>query len=444
MRYGFARITLLALPMMASLILEQLIGLTDVVFLGRVSETAVAASALGGVAFFLFAMLGFGYTVASQSQMALENGRKNPEGVGLVFTQSAYVLALFCLAFGILTAFSPWALNYLVNDEGVREATASYFVWRMAGLPFGFASTLIRAFLVATLRTRLLTASSIVMVVCNCALDYLLIFGAGPVPALGIVGAALASTLSEIVTLAFFCLCLRLQGDVRRYCLSRFTRVNPGLQKLLILRARWTLLQEAVVMTAWFLFFVWVESMGEEALAASNIVRTVSDLPWIIMHAFSATCGAIGANLVGENRSEDVSGVCHRGFALSLACVSPICLAMLLFPEEILGLFTSIESLRLASVASLTVMTVCFWSGVPGVFYSALYGFMGATRESLVIYVGAALLYGTAAFVLTRVASEVSTVWFSDGLYYYTLALLSAYFWRKRPWERLREATPVR
>ncbi len=435
--FNYRHIVRLTVPMIASLVLEQLIGFTDIIFLGRVSETAVAASALGGVAFLLFAMLGFGYAVAPQSQMALENGRGHPRITGHIFSQSLYALGLLCLIIFGLSFFAPQAFDYLVEDAAIRDASMAYFLWRTAALPFAFLCIALRAFFIATLQTRLLTVSSAVTVATNCVFNYVLIFGVGPIPALGIVGAAVASGIAEIATVLLFLVYLKRSGDATRYGLWLFSAWDARLQSLLIVRGRWTMLQEAIVMTAWFLFFVWVEHLGQEALAVSNIVRTLADLPWILMHAFAATCGAVAANMVGEGRSDEVATVCHKGYFLALAFLSPVCIVFLLFPEPVLSIFTSIESLRISSVDTLIVMTICFWAGSSGAYYAGLIGFTGATRESLTISVFSAVFYASAAFFLTRITDTVAVVWWSDAVYYGTSALASAWFWRNRPWEKL-------
>ena len=64
----------LATPMLFSLILEQIIGLTDIIFLGRVSEVSVGAAAIGGIGFYLLTMIAFGYSIAAQSLMGEANG----------------------------------------------------------------------------------------------------------------------------------------------------------------------------------------------------------------------------------------------------------------------------------------------------------------------------------------------------------------------------------
>ena len=85
----------LATPMLFSLILEQVIGLTDIIFLGRVSEVSVGAAAIGGIGFYLLTMIAFGYSIAAQSMMGEANGAKRYSDLGNVFRQCGFFLLLF-------------------------------------------------------------------------------------------------------------------------------------------------------------------------------------------------------------------------------------------------------------------------------------------------------------------------------------------------------------
>ena len=193
-------------------------------------------------------------------------------------------------------------------------------------------------------------------------------------------------------------------------------------------------MQEAVIMTSWLLFFVWVEHMGERALAISNIVRSVSNLLFIIVHAFGATCGAIGANLLGENRASDIDSMMFRGLRLSFLVTIPCCVLIAVFPDPILALFTNIESLSEASVASVRVMLVGYLFCVPAVHYFSVFGYLGCTRESMIASVITSVAYALYAYAVSRLVSNVAWVWTADSFYYCVLGALVWYFWKNARW----------
>ena len=112
----------IALPLMMGLALEQLIGMTDVLFLGRYGEAELAAAGVAGIYVMLVMMLGLGYTVGSQSLMSRANGAGRAEEVGAIFRQSA----IFMTACGfviMLASFSlplmPFARQQTIMFSGV-------------------------------------------------------------------------------------------------------------------------------------------------------------------------------------------------------------------------------------------------------------------------------------------------------------------------------------
>lgn len=131
----------IALPLMMGLALEQLIGMTDVLFLGRYGEAELAAAGVAGIYVMLVMMLGLGYTVGSQSLMSRANGAGRAEEVGAIFRQSA----IFMTACGFVIMLASWFLigpmfERFIAADAVRKAADDYVFWRLAGGDSGLAS----------------------------------------------------------------------------------------------------------------------------------------------------------------------------------------------------------------------------------------------------------------------------------------------------------------
>ena len=145
----------IALPLMMGLALEQLIGMTDVLFLGRYGEAELAAAGVAGIYVMLVMMLGLGYTVGSQSLMSRANGAGRAEEVGAIFRQSA----IFMTACGFFIMLASWFLigpmfERFIAADAVRKAADDYVFWRLAGLPFAYVGLLARAYFVAVMQDR--------------------------------------------------------------------------------------------------------------------------------------------------------------------------------------------------------------------------------------------------------------------------------------------------
>ena len=168
MQYSNKEILKITFPVMMSLLMEHLIGLTDTAYLGRVGEVELGASALAGVYYLVIYMLGFGFSVGAQVLIARRNGEKNYAKIGEVFTQGTlFLLILAALLFTISHLYSPLLLRGLIESDAVFEATMAYIDWRVYGFFFSFIAAMFRAFYVGTTHTKILTANSLVPFLCN-------------------------------------------------------------------------------------------------------------------------------------------------------------------------------------------------------------------------------------------------------------------------------------
>ena len=277
--YSYREIWKIAFPILISTIIEQVIGMTDAAFLGRVDEIALGASAIAGIYYMVIFMLGLGFSIGVQIIIGRRNGEGNFKETGNVFYHGLYFSIALAIVIMLLSeAFSPALMGMMVSSPNIRDAALSYVRWRVVGLGFGFTTAIFRAFYIGTTQTRALTANSIMMMLSNVFFNWILIFGKFSFPALGIAGAAIGSTLSELVSLLFFIFYTRRHCDIAKYGLD--TSIKPEWTKLkgILSVSLWSMIQNFLSIGTWFIFFLYIEHLGERALAVSNISEFCSIL----------------------------------------------------------------------------------------------------------------------------------------------------------------------
>ena len=110
--FTYAQIWTIAYPILISTLMEQLIGMTDAAFLGRVGEIELGASALGGIFYIAVFMLGFGFSIGAQILMARRNGEGNYERIGTIFYHSlAFLFLMACTLCGLTHWLAPVILE---------------------------------------------------------------------------------------------------------------------------------------------------------------------------------------------------------------------------------------------------------------------------------------------------------------------------------------------
>ena len=435
--YSYRNIWKVAYPILISLVMEQMIGLTDTAFLGRVGEIELGASAIAIVYYMVMFMIGFGFSIGAQIIIGRRNGEGNFRDTGKVFWQGLYfVLGLS----GVLIAFSelcsPWLMKFMVSSEAIYEAALSYVRWRLPGMVFAFATAMFRAFYVGTTQTKTLTFNSIVMVASNILFNWILIFGHFGLPALGITGAAIGSSLAELVSLIFFIIYTKVSCDRQRYGLDRPAKLDKAELRSMMPVCTWTMIQHTISVTTWFIFFLYIEHLGERALAISNIARGASGMIWVVLQSFSSTCSTLVSNIIGEGHQDKVMSLVRRIMKLAYGVVGMMILIFCLFPEGIARIYTDIPSLVTASAPALIVMACSYLFNTGGqVLFLAVSG-TGSTKTAFRLELIALAVYMVyCTVIIWWMKADVAVCWTAEFVYGGMLMLCSWIYMHSGRWK---------
>ena len=438
--YSYMNIWKVAYPILISLVMEQMIGLTDTAFLGRVGEVELGASAIAIVYYMVLFMIGFGFSIGAQIIIGRRNGEGNFRDTGKVFWQGLYfVLGLSGLLIVLSELFSPWLMGLMVSSEAVYAAALSYVRWRLPGMVFAFATAMFRAFYVGTTQTRTLTLNSIVMVASNVLFNWILIFGHFGLPALGITGAAIGSSLAELVSLIFFIIYTKVRCDRPKYGLDKPARLDRTELRDMMPVCTWTMIQHTISVSTWFIFFLYIEHLGERALAISNIARGASGIIWVVLQAFSSTCSTLVSNIIGEGHQDKVMSLVKRILKLSYGIVSVMILIFCLFPQAIARIYTDIPAVIAASAPALIVMSTSYLLNVGGqVFFLAVSG-TGSTKTAFRLELIALTVYMIYCTVIVEwLRLDVAICWTAEHVYAGMLLLCSWLYMRSGRWKNRR------
>ncbi|HET9992187.1 MAG TPA: MATE family efflux transporter, partial [Kofleriaceae bacterium] len=195
----------LALPLAAQQVGNQLMGMVDAGMLGRYSDAALAGAGLGNNLLFAITSLGMGIVMGMDTVVpqALGAGRvadaRRAAGAGV---RLAVLVGLMAT---LLVFATPWLMDVVGVDADVLHEARSYVYLRAIGIVPFLITIALRSFLAAHHRTRPLVIAVIVGNLVNAALDYVLIFQCG----LGVLGAALATTVVQVLTVVLYLVATR-------------------------------------------------------------------------------------------------------------------------------------------------------------------------------------------------------------------------------------------
>lgn len=362
----YRRIFGIAFPIILSTLAQNVIAIADTIFLGNLGEVELGAAALGAIFYQVLVMVVFGFGVGSQIIIARRIGQGKPREIGPLFQHTLW-FTLFC-AFVCLTAFllsGPRILPYMVHSEAILKAVGDYLNLRIYGLPFAFAVAAFNAFYVGIGKTRTISISTIIMGLVNVVLDYGLVFGAWGLPRMGMEGAALASVIAEIVGIAAYFLLTWYSPFRQKYLPFGRFRFQFKMIGDLIHIAYPVMIQYFLSFANYFLFFLFIESLGQRALAVANITRSMYVIFLLPIWGFASTTASLTSYLCGQNRPAKIGILVKKAFWLAVACISFIVLLYLPFNQTILGIFTNDPSLAaesfrpcLVAIAATYIMSI--------------------------------------------------------------------------------------
>ncbi len=427
MQVDYKNIFKISYPILISMLMQQLIGITDIIFLGRFGEIELGASALGSTYFFTLFMIAFGFSIGAQIIMARRNGEQNFEKIGHVFYQGCSFLMAVNFLFILLSyCITPSLLKALIESPEIYQSTLKYVNWRIWGILSASCIIMVRGFFVSITKTKVLSIVSVIMVLFNVILNYMFIFGKFGIPQLGISGAAIASNISEIIAVLVYVVYFFVKVDLKKYGFTQFVYRDFTLLKSILSVSVWTMLQQFISISTWFFFFIAIEHLGERELAVSNIVRSLSSFPFVVVNALASTMSSITANLIGENKTNEVMPSCIKGVSLCCYIMLPMLIIMAVGYYPFLRMYTDNFVLINQSVVTYLVMLGSFVSGIPAwILFNVVAG-TGNTQYVMKIEFITMFVYVLYVFVVVEYLKlSLPICWLADWMYNITILILS-------------------
>ncbi len=438
-RSTYKDILSIATPVIVGGVAMTILNITDTAFLGRVGETELGASAVGGVLYFAFAMIGVSIGIGTQIMIARRTGENNDKAIGDIFDHSLAILfSLSVVLFAILNWASPYILKLILNSNDLVIATSEFLKYRSYGLVFVMVATVFRSFYVGIARPRIIAVYSFLMAAINIIFCYVLIFGHWGFPAMGIGGAGLASSIAELLSLIFIFLYTYYRSAIQKYYLFRFEKIKMIMIRKIMDLSLPLVIQNLLSMGSWFIFFVFIEKIGKHELAISNIVRAAYMISMTPIWGLSIAANSMVSNIIGQDKKHEVFELLNKILKLTFLTASVMIVINLLIPHAILRLFTNDMNLIENSMGSFYVvdLAMLFFSFAI-VTISALSG-TGATKVALNIEVAAIALYLVYNYIVTFILhGTVEMLWMSEIIYWSFTGVASYMYIKSRRWEKI-------
>jgi MATE family, multidrug efflux pump len=431
---------LLAVPMVAEMIMESVFAVADVFYVSRLGADAVATVGLTESMLTLIYTVAMGLSIGVTAMVARRIGERNPDGAATVAGQGITLGLALALVIGVAGALlAPDLLRIMGATPGVIATGSGYTRLMLGGngviLLLFLINAIFRGSGDAAISMRVLwLANGINIVLAPC-----LIFGPGPFPALGVTGAALATTIGRGTGVCYQL--YRLRGVGARVRVERRHLVWRGAAMLALVRLSASgTFQVFVGMASWIGLVRIIAGFGSAAVAGYTIgIR-------IIMFALLPSWGLsnAAATMVGQNLGAGKPDRAERAVwvagSLNLVFLGLVGLGFLAGAGPIVGLFTADPAVHPVAVACLRTVSAGFVFYAYGMVLTQSFNGAGDTRTPTLINLGCFwLLELPLAWVLAHRTGLGSTGAFvAITVAFSSLAVVSALLFRRGHWKERR------
>jgi len=332
---------LLAVPMVLELVLESTFAVVDIFFVAKLGASAVATVGLTESYLFLLYSVAMGLAMAVTAVIARRVGEGKPEEAAVTAVQAIIVALLVSLLPAIIgIVYAQDLLRLMGADAWSIEHGYRYTQWMLGGnaviMLLFVINAIFRGAGDAAIAMRVLWVANGL----NIVLDPLLIFGWGPVPAMGVEGAAIATNIGRGAGVLMQLWILFRGGQHIRVLGSQIAWHGATLWNI-VRTSLGGVGQMLVAMTSWIFLMRILASIGSEAVAGATIAIRV--MMFTMMPAWgmsNAAATLVGQNLGAQQPERAEASVWQIGW-YNMAYLLLIAVLFFAFPQAIVGIFSA-------------------------------------------------------------------------------------------------------
>lgn len=417
---------------------QNIIVLSDNVFLYHVSETDFAAVGLIGVFYLIIASIGYGFSRGGQILIARRHGEGDYRAAGnyfkaLVLFELGMAVALFLfLIFG-----SEWFFALFVENEEIYQKCLEYIYPRSFGVFFSYVGVSFVAFYTGIARTKIIVYDTLILIVVNIFLNYIFIFGHLGLEPMGIAGAGWASTLAEVVAFLAFMFYLLFDKVNKAYGITDTKLIDLKLVRQTFDISAPIVWQSIIGLGSWFIFFSFIENMGSKELEISNLIRNVYLILSIPCWGYSAGINTLVSNFIGNRKRQAVIPIIWKTAKMSLWNTLIFAIPVAVFPEFFLYPLFGSEEMTLVNDAKhlmpVLIMILAVFS-IGSIFINGLTG-TGHTRTALWIQSIFVFVYIIYSYIVIKVLNlGLDWAWGVEIFYWAGILLVCYLYLRTNKW----------
>ena len=330
----------LALPIMATSLIQMAYNLIDMIWIGKIGASAVASVGAAGMFMWLSNGLATLAKMGGQIKVGHALGAQKKEDAASYAQSSIQMGIVFAIGFGILSVvFADEMIGFFqLNSAQVIQDAKLYLMITCGLVIFSFMNQIFTGILTAMGNSRTSFIATCIGIVLNIVLDPLFIFGFGAIPPMGVAGAAIATVLAQLVVMLLFL--YTILRDTVLFSNVHILHSYSSQHTMEIFRiglpsAVQSMLFSGISMVIARLIAGW----GDAAVAVQKVGSQIESISWMTAEGYAAALNSFVAQNHGAKNTDRI----REGYRLSMIVMlswGVFCsFVLIVFPQLIFQVF---------------------------------------------------------------------------------------------------------
>ena len=396
-------LTKLAIPIMGTSFVQTAYNLTDMFWVGKIGSGAVAAVGTAGFfTWFAFSLILLA-KVGAEVFVAQHIGRKDEKGAKNYAISAIHLSIMLAISYGIfLILFKSNLISFFnLGDKNIINMAENYLVIIAGGILFVFVNPVLTSIFNGSGNSKTPFKINLIGLIANMILDPLMINGFGPLPAMGVSGAALATVIAQAIVMLVFIFIMTTHKDpffkinifekIQWEQISRIVRIGFPVS-----------IQNGLFSIIAMIIARLISEYGPEAIAVQKLGSQIESITWMSAGGFSTAISAFVGQNYGAKRHERII----KGYKSGLKLMSIIGLGstvlLFVFARQLFSIFINEPKTIEMGVSYLRILAVSQWFMTLEISNQGAFNGLAKTQYPSIVGMVFNLLRIPAAYFLSR------------------------------------------
>ena len=384
---NFKTLLSIALPISLQSLLQSSLGMIDQIMIGQLGETAVASVNLGTRLMFIMVYTLSGISAVASIYTSQYEGAKTKDKHSLVMKITIIEGFICVLPFLIAGLFFPSTVVKLFsNDTNVISAGANYlFITAFGFIPKLFSIS-ISAILRCTGKAKITLITGFISVISNTILNFIFIFGLGPIKGLGVEGAAIATVIAIFIEATINIIYLEKTKHPSRLSLAIKAKLEKQFWKKFTITTLPAIGNECFWALGDAIYSAIYGHMSTVSLAAMTLTFPIQGMSVGFFSGLAAAAGVIIGNNLGAKKTKEAYTLAWDFFKLCVIGCLILGLIIVLFGSIYLNFYNVANEVKIYTKSLLVIFACFLWVKVSNmVMLGGVLRSGGKTRYTLIL-----------------------------------------------------------